>query len=94
MHRFLLALPLTMSLLACAPTGMNPTGQAIGAGAIGGAALGNIIAGDGNKTEGTLLGAAAGAALGGIAAGAGQPKQCRYQYANGSTYVAACPQGY
>lgn len=95
MFRIIYALPVALSLAGCAnTTAMDPTTQAIGAGAIGGAALGNIIAGEGSKTEGTLLGAAAGAALGGIAAGAGQPKQCRYQYANGSTYVAACPQGY
>lgn len=95
MYKFILALPLALSLMGCATTTpMSPTTQAVGAGAVGGAALGNIIAKKGNKAEGTLLGAAAGAALGGIAAGVGQPKQCSYRYANGSTYLAACPQGY
>ena len=50
-------------------------------GAVGGGLLGNVVAGGGNKTEGTLLGAGVGAVAGHeIAKSKARKKRCHYEY--------------
>ena len=50
-------------------------------GAVGGGLLGNVVAGGGNKTEGTLLGAGVGAVAGHeIAKNKARKKRCLYEY--------------
>lgn len=53
------------------------TGTAVGA--VGGGVLGNVLAGHGNKTEGTLLGAGVGAVVG-HEVGKNKKKNCHYEY--------------
>ena len=54
------------------------TGTVVGA--VGGGLLGNVVAGGGNKTEGTLLGAGVGAVVGHQIAKKNAKKNCRYVY--------------
>lgn len=55
------------------------TGTAVGA--VGGGVLGNVIAGGGNKTEGTLIGAGLGAVVGHqVAKKNSAKKKCHYEY--------------
>jgi uncharacterized protein YcfJ len=53
-------------------------GTAIGA--VSGGILGNVVAGHGNKTEGTLLGAGVGAVVGHEVAKNKAKKNCHYAY--------------
>lgn len=55
------------------------TGTAVGA--VSGGVLGNVIAGGGNKTEGTLIGAGLGAVVGHqVAKKNSDKKKCHYEY--------------
>jgi outer membrane lipoprotein SlyB len=49
-------------------------------GALGGGLLGNVVAGHGNKTEGTVLGAGVGAVVGHQVAKKNAKKKCHYEY--------------
>ncbi|MCB2114888.1 MAG: hypothetical protein KDE00_00955 [Rhodobacteraceae bacterium] len=87
MKKILLMLPLAVSLAACETT----ADQNVTTGALTGAAVGAIASDDGDKLEGAVLGGAAGAAVGSLVTAAGQPRQCIYRYANGTSYRAPCP---
>ena len=70
-------------LASCATTqGTQALGTATGA------AIGASLAGDGNKTQGALIGATAGLIAGSVVAAQGQ---CTWTRADGSTYIAPCP---
>lgn len=72
------------------------TARNAGRGAVLGAGAGAIVgaAATGNM-RGAVVGAAAGAGTGAIiGAVASRDGNCRYQRADGSTYVAPCPEGY
>ena len=49
-------------------------------GAVSGGLLGNLVAGSGNKTEGTVLGAGVGAVVGHSVAKKNAKRNCHYEY--------------
>lgn len=89
------AVTAALAVSGCSTTDQQNQRAGTGAlvGAAGGALAGQLI---GRDTKSTLIGAAGGALLGGVvgAATAPQNQNCRYQRADGGTYVAPCTDGY
>jgi hypothetical protein len=76
-------LPILFLLAACdTPQGTQALGTATGA------AIGAAVAGDGNKTQGALIGATAGLIAGSVVAAQGQ---CTWANPDGTTFLAPCP---
>jgi len=88
MKKLLAGLCLVSLVTACdTPEQTALTGAALGA------AAGAATAGK-DETKGALIGAAAGLAAGTAVAAAQEGKQCIYRYPDGTSYTAACPEGY
>jgi len=67
-------------VLVCKSVKKKATNGAV-IGALGGGVLGNVVAGNGNKTGGTLIGAGVGAVAGHeIAKSNAKKKRCHYEY--------------
>lgn len=85
MKRFLLTIPMIISVAACS-TPETSTAYGAGVGALAGAALSSKD----DRVKGAIIGAAVGGAAGNYI-GRTQNGQCRYQRPDGSRYTAACP---
>lgn len=85
MKKLLCALSCAGLLAAC-----DTPEQSALLGAAAGAAIGSETSGK-NRDKGALVGALVGAAAGAAIHGP-QAKQCRYRYADGTEYIADCPQ--
>jgi uncharacterized protein YcfJ len=67
-------------VLVCEKNTKSAANKGTVVGALGGGLLGNVVAGHGNKTEGTVLGAGVGAVVGHQVAKKNARKNCHYEY--------------
>lgn len=68
-------------VLVCNGSTKHAANKGTVVGALGGGLLGNVVAGHGNKTEGTVLGAGVGAVVGHqVAKKNAKKKNCHYEY--------------
>lgn len=85
MKRYLLIVPLALSVAACDTPGTS-TAYGAGVGALAGAALSSKD----DRAKGAIIGGLAGAAAGNYI-GRHQNGQCIYERPDGSRYTSACP---
>ncbi|UYO00743.1 MAG: hypothetical protein KIT02_05895 [Devosia sp.] len=91
MHKILIIAATALSLAACTTTQQGATVGAVGGAVVGAAATGGNLVG---TAVGAGIGAVAGAAAGDILGRVeGSPDRCVYQRADGTRYIALCPQG-
>lgn len=70
----------TKKVWVCEKDVRKKSNQGTAVGAVTGGLLGNVVAGHGNKTEGTLLGAGVGAVVGHEVAKNKAKRNCHYTY--------------
>lgn len=87
-HIFLLPAAF-LAFAGCQPT--TTSSQNATTGALAGAAIGAVVADDGDRLEGALIGGTVGAVAGTLIGRSTTPGNCVYREASGRQIIAPCP---